>query len=206
MNIKSGANSEEDLPLTEKGIKQSEALRDYFQDIMFDHIFSSPMLRAKQTTEIICGEERSFEIYDALHEISLGKLGNMTWQQRQKLYPGVDLSAALSKVNSPDGESFEKVLRRCNDFIKNKLELRGMGENILVVCHGVVKRVLINSLLEKPSHYVDYINWADNTAVTEIDWKNKKLLKLNDRKHLTDTGLSNPEKWINFSERDYTQL
>lgn len=166
------------------------------------------MLRAKQTAEIICSDRAEVEICDHLREMVLGKLEGLTWQERNELYSDIDIEGGLSKVRAPGGESFEDIVSRCDDFIKSKLEPRVLEENILIVSHGITKRVLINLLLEKPSHYVDYINWADNTAVSEVYWTDKTLVRLNDRKHLTDLGLGNENygEWGCFSKLKYAEL
>lgn len=44
-----------DIPLNEEGIKQAKLLREKLKDITFDAIFCSPLIRAKQTCEIIAG-------------------------------------------------------------------------------------------------------------------------------------------------------
>ncbi|MFZ2316422.1 MAG: histidine phosphatase family protein, partial [Trichococcus flocculiformis] len=46
-----------DSPLTERGIKQAQAVRDYFgsEGIRFDHAYSSTSERASDTLELITG-------------------------------------------------------------------------------------------------------------------------------------------------------
>ena len=197
-----------DSPLTEKGIHQSEAARDYLQEIIFDHIFASPLIRAKRTAEIICGDEGKIEICDNLKEMHLGKLEGLTWEERHRRFRDIDIEGGLSRAQMPEGESFEDLVSRCNTFIKEKLDAIEKDKNILIVSHGITKRVLINELLGKPRHYADHINWADNTAISEIDRSEKTLIRLNDRKHIVDLGIanSNYEEWGLFSSQDYTQL
>jgi len=162
-----------DLSLTEKGIKQAKAAKKYLQEIVFDRIFSSPLIRAKQTAQIITGGKGEIEICDNLHEMFLGKIEGLTWEEQSERYPNADTASGLSKAVIPEGENLEALIKRCNIFIEEKLKPIGISGNILIVSHGITKRALINCLLEKPSHYVDYINWADNTAISEIDWAKK---------------------------------
>lgn len=50
-----GVTEDEDRPLSDKGERQSAALGQFLKthDITFDRVISSPLLRAKQTTEIM---------------------------------------------------------------------------------------------------------------------------------------------------------
>ena len=50
-----------DIPLNDKGIHQAELAADWFkqQGIVFDEVFSSPLVRARKTAAIVSG--RTFE-------------------------------------------------------------------------------------------------------------------------------------------------
>ena len=204
--------SSTDLPLTDKGFLQAEAARDYLQAQLdtpaFDRVFSSPLLRAKQTAAILCGGEERIEVSSALQEMNLGKLEGMTWAERALGYPDVNMEGGLSGAALPEGESFGDVQARCNQFLD---QLKGYGnhETILVASHGITIRVLINTLLGKPDHCANFINWADNAALTEVEWNlptgEKTLKRLSDRAHLTDSGLGNKtyDIWGVFSAVRY---
>jgi len=200
--------SSTDLPLTKKGVAQALAAKEHLKDIVFDRIFSSPLLRAIQTAEIICEDREKVESCEDLKEMLFGDLEGLTWEERYNRYSDIELERELSNAKIPNGESFDDVVLRCNAFIKEKLAPRGDGENILVASHGITLRVLINCLLKKPNEYVNYIDWADNTAIAEIDLPAKKIIRLNDRKHLTDLGLGNSNygEWGAFSQKDYMKL
>jgi len=210
-NVQGRIMSTTDLPLTDKGIKQAEAAKTYVQKIMrsntFHHIFSSPLIRAKQTAEIISGNEKSIDICADLCEMNLGKLEGLTWEERSALYPDLNLENLLSKAVLPEGEAFEDLFLRCNRFIQNNIKLRLLNENILIASHGITIRVLINCLLGKPKHCVNFLNWSDNTAITEIEWQvhSKTLVRLNDRAHLVDSylGTQSYEIWGCFSPYEY---
>lgn len=60
---------ENERPLTAKGVQRTKQLAEYLEDleIGFDRIFSSPLIRAKQTAEIVAGKmKRTVELTDAL--------------------------------------------------------------------------------------------------------------------------------------------
>jgi len=200
--------SSTDLGLTERGILQAEATAKYLQEVKFDHVFSSPLLRAKQTAEIIYGKTDGIETCDDLKEMLFGEIEGLTWEEAFARYGTVNTGSELSSIKTPGGECFEDLVSRCNAFIKSKLEPRGHGENILIASHGITLRVLINCLLKRPAEHVNYTNWCDNTAIAEIDLAEGKLIRINDSKHLIDSGLGNVnfEQWGLFSEKDYAKL
>jgi len=207
-NVSGRIMSSTDLALTDRGALQAEAAYEYLSDVKFDHVFSSPLLRARQTAEIICGDKDKIVFCDELKEMLFGEMEGLTWEEKLSRYPDVSHESGLSQAKIDSGESFEDVVVRCNSFIENKLEPILDGGNVLIVSHGITLRVLINCLLKRPNEHVNYINWADNTAIAEIDLTTRSLLRLNDRKHLTDKELGNVnyEQWGLFSEKDYTQL
>ncbi|NTV40894.1 MAG: class I tRNA ligase family protein, partial [Candidatus Moranbacteria bacterium] len=79
-------DSLEGWPLTENGKKNVEALRENFKD-KIDVIFASPILRAKETAEII-NQKTNIEIIesDLLKEIVYGEWNNKTVSERGSEY------------------------------------------------------------------------------------------------------------------------
>ena len=212
-NIQGKIMSATDLPLTEKGIKQSEAAKEYLSELglnYFHHVFSSHLIRAKQTAAIICGNEKRIIECPDLREMDIGKLEGLTWIERDTLYPEIDIENALSSAILPEGETFDNIHFRCNYFIKNSFNRVKINENVLIVSHGITIRVLINCLLNKADKCVNYINWADNTAISEIELlpDNNSLIRLNDMSHLIYSGLKteNYESWGLFSTTDYVAV
>jgi len=212
-NVQGKMMSSADLPLTEKGIRQSEATRKYLEDniapYVFHKIYSSPLLRAKQTAEIICRGHGDIKVSAELREMDLGLLEGLSWNKRATRYPHIDIDNNLSHVEFPCGESFYDIQSRCNYFI-NSLELSS-NYNVLIVSHGITIRILVNCLLEKEDYCVNYINWTDNTAITEINILTpytREIVHLGYREHLLKLGLGTTdyEKWGMFSLKDYNMI
>ncbi|MDE7059311.1 MAG: histidine phosphatase family protein, partial [Lachnospiraceae bacterium] len=62
-----------DIPLNERGIALAEQTARELLEIRFDKIFTSPLVRAKKTAEIIRGERKiPIIVTDGLREISFG--------------------------------------------------------------------------------------------------------------------------------------
>ena len=84
----------------------------------------------------------------------------------------------MSSACFPDGEQYTEIESRCKRFYDEYLTKCEHASFVLVVTHGITCRVLINALLSENAAYVKYIDWVDNTAITEIEidgTMNKKI-------------------------------
>ncbi|MBQ9227297.1 MAG: histidine phosphatase family protein [Eubacterium sp.] len=102
-------------PLTEEGLKQSEELARKLKDCNCnaDIIYSSDLLRAKQTTEILA-QHLNLEVeYDAeLREVDNGDLAGMDNELADKLYPNLYWRKLEWKQHYPNGESPKEFYER----------------------------------------------------------------------------------------------
>ncbi len=204
-----------DLDLTEKGIRQADALSKNISKLIepnqFHYIFSSPLIRAVQTAAIV-GNTQKITTTRLLGEMNLGVLEGLTWHERFLKYPDVDINNALSQVNCIEGESYLTVEKRCTEFVYRFLKNMDNNSYVLITTHGITMRILTNVLLNKPREHVNYLNWAENTAVTHIVFDNLKgygkAVCINDRRHLFSNELRNNEyeAWGLFSKADYLTL
>ncbi len=136
-NVKGVFNSgrKEVSHLTEKGKEEAKKSIYSFKDIEFDYIFSSPIVRAKETSNII-KEELNFEddiiFDDRLKEIDFGDYDGFSVFNNDRS----NLSKE-EKINLkfPNGESPNDVRIRVGEFLYN-LELKYKDKNILIVSHG----------------------------------------------------------------------
>ena len=124
-----------DIPLNNEGINQANQLKDKLKNMDIDLIFSSPLLRAKQTAEIINKTLNVEIIYDnRLKEFFAGN------KQGTKIseWPEEDKDNFKLHPENFGAESNLDFYNRCvsafNDMPKNK--------NILIVSHGGVFRNL----------------------------------------------------------------
>lgn len=213
-NIRGKIISSTDFELTEKGVSQSQRIG---QKICLElkekpiSAYCSSLARAKQTLiEILCyiGQE-NVEITetDFLKEMDLGLLEGMTWEERRQKYPEIDLDKKLSLLQAPYGESYQDVKNRCKMFAEKYLEKETNEKNILIVSHGITLRILINFLLKRPDEDINFLNWMENTALTELILEKEshtyQLVRLNDYSHLKELQTIGYEKWGLFATHDY---
>jgi isoleucyl-tRNA synthetase len=120
-------------PLTTKGRKEISELVKNLKKEKIDLIFSSDLLRTKETAEIASREIGVKVNFDKrLREIIFGEFeGKSTKDWRAEF-----LGTKRGFTNPPEGgESFGEVKLRVFDFIK-ELEKKYKGKKILIVSHG----------------------------------------------------------------------
>lgn len=142
-----------DLPLTLAGIEQAKKVRDYFEksplfkDKLMDVCYTSPLLRCRQTAEIILENTPLTIIVDeGLREIHLGQWENKSFDEIKESDPKgfIDRGKDLWGFVPPDGESFEMLSRRVMRAFSRMIEEE--FKHILVIAHAGVNRVIIQQL------------------------------------------------------------
>lgn len=170
-----------DIPLTNNGISQAQIVRDQLQPMHFDAIYSSPLVRAKQTAEI-ASSRKDIIVDNRLIEIDFGEweskpkeefipLDPMLWERWCK-DPGTTQAGGT-------GEMASTVVNRVNAFYEFVLNKHTEG-NILVVGHNGINRFYLAFKLGMPlKNYRQIVQ--ENSAVTlfALDPLNSELtLKL----------------------------
>lgn len=122
--------------------------------------------------------------------MDLGLPEGLPWEERRQKYSEKDLDEKLSYLQTPDGESFLDVKKRCQIFMENHLTGQEATQNIIIVSHGITIRVLTNLLLNRPDEDVNYLNWMENTSLTELILKRGihacQITRLNDYSRLQE--------------------
>lgn len=130
LNVQNILQGWQDSPLTERGCEQARAARSAFEDrgVTFDHVYSSPLGRARCTAELIVGEARSIELVDELREWHLGSLEG-TSNREMPAQPWDDYPVAFG------GES-EGELRARMVAALSRIMARPQHDRVLAVSHG----------------------------------------------------------------------
>ena len=53
-----------DIPLNEKGLQQAQKTAELLSNMEFDHVYCSPLMRARQTAQVICEGRKVPITYD----------------------------------------------------------------------------------------------------------------------------------------------
>lgn len=159
------AGQKEDSVLTEKGREQARATAQEIknENLKIDKIISSSLKRTKETAEIIANEI-GFDI----QKVSFDKrvieydMGSLTGTPIHKI-------SSLVLTSAENAENVDNFRSRVVECIK---ELSKIQENILIVSHAAVGRILetVRENMEAKLFYD--LPAYPNASVTKIDWIN----------------------------------
>ncbi len=135
-----------DIPLNEVGIAQATERRKSLQGIKFDAVYSSPLIRAVKTAEIIGGVDEKDIIRDErIIEANFGKYELLNYYATG--IPMMLYWTFPEYFKAPEGvETLDEMRDRTRSFLQ-ELATKDY-ENVLVACHGGIIRP-IRGYLEK---------------------------------------------------------
>ena len=139
-----------DIPVNAKGRSQAEAVRRQLEGVTFTGVFSSPLLRAYETAQIVSGREVTKD--DRLIEVDFGLWEGMTREQFIEEHPdswekwSADPSTNRAGVN---GETGQEIVSRVDAFFEELLGTHQEG-TFLVVAHNGVNRLFMAHKLGMP--------------------------------------------------------
>jgi broad specificity phosphatase PhoE len=150
-NVKRIVQGHSDNPLNKTGQLQAKELAKRLKHIHFDAIFSSDLLRAKRTAEIIAQEKKlAVQTTKLLRERAYGKFEGkpapllIVW--RKAIRKGIEaLTAEEKKIlikEDPQIESNESLVSRFLTFVR-EVAVGYSGKNILIVSHGGLMRIFL---------------------------------------------------------------
>ena len=151
------SNSGVSHPLTEKGIEQARALAQHLMEIPFEIIYSSPVLRAMQTAQIVAEQLRiPVEVTEALREWSVGIYEGTTDPQGWDLHRQVQEDWYFKdKLESkmPGGENLIEIRGRFVPFIEGLIQrYKDTDRNILCVAHGGLYLAMLPVIFKNIDH------------------------------------------------------
>jgi 2,3-bisphosphoglycerate-dependent phosphoglycerate mutase len=175
-----------DFPLTDKGRTQARTLGEYWlaAGVTFDRCIASPLLRARETAEIVSGAlSAPLEIDPLWLEMNNGRMAGLRdeeidWDTPKFLTPYTRFGET--------GESRQEVYMRAGRGIQSILD-RAPGR-YLVVSHGGILNMAMYSILSiaPQAHHNGPRFHFRNTTIAEFaydpEWHNWRLLRF-DRPH-----------------------
>lgn len=173
-NVLGRYQGQADISLSSKGFQQARLLADNFPFSKIDTIYSSDLVRAFQTAEILKEKFRCPLITDKnLREIDFGVFEGLTyaeislrWQKEtENFFNRPDI------LHIPEGESFLDVKKRGMEtfaqIVKNEENLCQDKRTIVIVSHGGILRTILATILHIPLRYLWSIR-QDNTAISIV--------------------------------------
>ncbi len=156
-----------DIPLTDTGRQQAEALGRRVAAWTFDRVLSSPMSRAIETCRL-AGLGDQAELTDDLQEWDYGEYDALRTVDIRKERPGW----TVWKDGAPGGETVEDVGRRADRVLE---VARAAGGDVALFGHGHMLRVIAARWIDLPPDYgarlglstatISVLGWERETAV-----------------------------------------
>lgn len=147
-----------DIPLTDRGREQAKELAERIGDRHFDTIWSSDLVRAVETANIVFGPPR---IDTRLRELDFGDIDGLTWSDLSDEVREALL--AFQGFEAPNGETVAEMFVRVGSFMDDLQS----GDHVAVTHGGVVR--MISELCGLPA-------FPGHCEVTVVDWSRRKVL------------------------------
>lgn len=176
----------DDIPLSEKGLQQSQALGERLSRIDFDIIYTSPLSRSQQTADIILAQQEHGE--KIIDERLIGRYYGPYQGKPYSLLTGPDrqtLEWLYKMAEGKEGiEMWDEVANRGVAVIQDILEHHAW-KKVAIVTHNEVKAAMIQKLI-----HPDMPNDYSETSVSVLEYNNGiwDFISLNDISHLHRDG------------------
>lgn len=181
-----------DLPLSPRGEMQAQATGRLLSEFPLARVYSSQMLRARQTAAEIAGRQGvETQALDDLHECDVGVWEGLDWER----IAARDPEAFRKFLEDPGihpylgGESYGDVLRRVQPVFA-RLLVEHAGQSFAVVAHNVVNRVFLAHALGMTLRRAIYVRQANGCVnLVRQETGELALVTLNSIFHLGDLNL-----------------
>jgi len=169
-NVSKTIQGQSNIPLNAKGEEQAHNLRRELSNIHFDVIFSSDLLRAKRTAEIL-NLERSIAITtaDAIRERQFGLYeGKPMKDNFEKLHVMLDEYKNHPHIIESHIETNERFMGRVITFIR-EISVAYAGKQVLLVSHGNLMRAFLIHLGYCTSRQFPVVGHIKNLAYIQFE-------------------------------------
>lgn len=189
-NVEQRIQGRTDIPLTPRGEEQAALLARRLEGTHFDLIYSSDLVRASKTAEIIAAKVGApIETDPALRERNWGCLEGLTWKEIVRDNPdaATQIQAGSMDFTPADGESRNQVVRRVHDWL-DRAAAANEGGTVLTVTHGGVSACIVKrALCIDPARRTPFA--ISNCSLTSLIYAENSfwfITTLNDTSHLED--------------------
>lgn len=143
-----------DVPLNDEGRQMAETARTEYQDVHFDICFCSPLIRAKETAEILL-KDRNIPILtdERLVEMGFGSYEGLENSFQIPDCPINELFFHPENYTSPPGgaESLDSLFARTGEFLRERVDpLLEEGKDVLIVGHGAMNSSIVCQVRHLP--------------------------------------------------------
>lgn len=155
-----------DSELSERGLNQARALAEYFAPWRIPIIFRSNHRRTLQTATPIAEKQEHCSIIalPEFNEIDAGVCDGMTYQEISTKRPEVAQARKGNKYEYiyPEGEGYATMEKRIHRGLQKVLYLNNYDDNIMIVGHQAVNRMILSYFVYRQKEEVPYIYMPQN--------------------------------------------
>ncbi len=171
-----------DSDLTEKGWTQARALANYFKKKRIPLIFTSRKKRTYQTAVPIKEAQEDCTIIPLAEfdEIDSGICECMSYEKIRIQMPHIFSARKKDKYNYvyPEGEGYVTMQERINRGIKKALYLSNPSDNVMIIGHRAVNRMILSHFLFRREKDVPFIYIPQDKFYYISTTQNKKHFQL----------------------------
>ena len=188
-NVSGRYQGQTDIPLSDRGRAQAEALGRRFASIPVDAVYSSPLQRAYDTAAAIARVKGlPIQKADGLKELDFGEWDGNTKEVNEEKFGEAFTRYRIEPFHYPmPGEgTLNRAKLRVGAALEDIKELyRHTDKTVVVVANGGILKLAIFYLMDMTSRLYRCIE-LDNTSLTVIDIEEDRciLRVLNDAHHL----------------------
>lgn len=188
-NILKRIQGQQDIPLTERGLIQAELVGSRLVNEKIDKIYSSDLIRAFNTAEII-GQKLNKPVIPMkeFREISFGIWEGISDEEMLRKYYDEYLMWRKNPENLKieGAETLEELQLRAMNGV-NKIIKDSKEENILIVSHSATLKTMVLGLLDMNLRHFKNLT-LNNVSLTIVEKKNYNMVLnlLNDTSHVKE--------------------
>lgn len=176
-NVQKRNQGELPIPLNEEGILQAKKDADVFRKLKLTAVYSSPVLRAKQTAEYIAAPHKVMtKVDNLLTECNRGVYEGLTLKEMLAKNPNLSTEQKLDGIDwrPSKGETVREVTERVMQSFENIIKQHKPEDIIVIVSHGLPLRCLVHWLHGGKPEDIWHTGMQDNAEIVEVHWNGEK--------------------------------
>lgn len=168
-----------DVPLSEAGLAQAAALADDLagRGVRPDRVYTSDLQRSRETGRILSGRlgVKAVSATPLLRELNCGAWeGRLIEELRRDERPTYEAWLDDPALAIPQGESVLDLRARVERFFAEHGGELEASEQVLIVAHGLINRMILSVLLKLDPQRSRYFS-QDNTAINAFSWRRGRV-------------------------------
>jgi broad specificity phosphatase PhoE len=171
-NLEGRLQGQLDVPLNETGLEQARVLAESLRGKDFSAIYSSDLMRARQTAGIISDAVGLPVTFDRrLREIHQGEVQGLLFSDVIQRFENTLADRTRDPINArlPGGESVAELARRFRDCMDDVAAVKH-EHPVLVVAHGLAIATMLCQARGYPMETV-YSRIQENATAEVIQWE-----------------------------------